>query len=138
MLISYVVQHSNMGGPTNRGSMIARVYNHLREVGPMASVEIYDWYREIYLTHGSYSSSAFGQILRRCGCFIPVGEKQINRRYLMGNKTNITVTVWDIKPIEDIVKPYLSEDSQPLRKLSKMPAFIRKEVKIQRGDFNDA
>ena len=127
-----------MGGPTNRGSMVARVYNHLREVGPMGSTEIYDWYSEIYITHGSYSASAFGQILRRSGCFIPVGEKKLTRQYLMGNKNNLTVTVWDVKPIEDIVKPYITEGAHPLRKLSRMPAFIREAVKIRRSDMNES
>jgi hypothetical protein len=104
-----------MGEPMNRGMMIARVWNMLNDEGAMRSIDIYTKYCDTYLKYGVYTASAFSQILRRSGCFIPVGEE--------------TVTVWDSKPIEALIKPYITEGCHPLRKLSKMPAFVREAVK---------
>lgn len=118
-----------MGEPMNRGMMVARVWNMLNDEGAMRSIDIYTKYCDTYLKYGVYTASAFSQILRRSGCFIPVGEETVERTYVMGNKSNLTVTVWDSKPIEALIKPYITEGCHPLRKLSKMPAFVREAVK---------
>jgi len=127
-----------MGEPMNRGTMIARVWNLLNDEGPMASTEIFKKYQDSYLKYGVYTPSAFSQILRRSGCFIPVDEITVSKTYILGNKSNLRVTVWDAKPIEQLIKPYITEGCSPLRRLSKMPQFVKQAVRNYRRLENES
>lgn len=108
----------------------------LIESGPMTSPEIYEEYNKHYSKNGINSPSAFTQILRRTGLFVIVGEKQITTEYLTKTKATRMVSVWDAKPIAQIIKPYMG-DGHPLRKLSRMPKFIRDAVRDARGEVDE-
>ena len=117
-----------MGGQMNRGLTTSRVWSMLIESGPMTSPEIYEEYNKHYSKNGINSPSAFTQILRRTGLFVIVGEKKIVTEYLTKTKATRMVSVWDAKPLSEIIKPYIG-GSHPLRKLSRMPKFVRDAVK---------
>ena len=116
-----------MGGQMNRGLTTTRVWSMLIESGPMTSPEIYEEYSKHY-SQNTRSPSAFTQILRRTGLFVIVGEKQITTEYLTKTKATRMVSVWNAKPLSQIIKPYIS-GTHPLRKLSRMPKFVRDAVK---------
>lgn len=115
-----------MAGAMNRGLLTTRVWSMLIESGPMTSPEIYEEYSKHY-SQNTRSPSAFTQILRRTGLFVIVGEKQITTEYLTTKATRM-VSVWNAKPLSQIIKPYIG-GSHPLRKLSRMPKFVRDAVK---------
>ena len=125
-----------MGGAVTRGLVTARVWSMLQE-GPMSSDELYAEYIRCYEQGKAVDKpSTFTQIVKRCGLVKKIGEREVSTLYYSGLKTRM-VSVWVAKTIEELVDPYLNSNHQ-LRKLSRMPKFVRDAVKDARGELNEA
>tara|TARA_R110002012_G_scaffold9222_2_gene42482 strand:- start:20596 stop:20976 length:381 start_codon:yes stop_codon:yes gene_type:complete len=126
-----------MAGAMNRGLLTTRVWSMLQD-GPMTSEELYHKYVAAYGTGKAVDRpSTFVQIVMRCGLMKKVGETKVVTKYLTGGATRRTVSVWEAKTLPELVKPYL-KDGHPLRKLSRMPKFVRDAVKDARGECNES
>lgn len=66
-----------------------------------------------------------------------IGEREVTTAYLTCRNKRRRVTVWAAKTMPEIVKPYLG-NGHPLRKLSRMPKFVRDAVKDARGELDEA
>ena len=133
MLISLVGLYSDMGNNVTRALTIERLWYMLQD-GPMTSEIMYQEYINKYgigIRAGLPTPNSFGQILLRSGMMRKVVGKEGRDRH--GRR----VAYWEARTVDEIVEPYLTK-THTLRKLSRMPKFIRDIVAEKRGEQNVA
>lgn len=129
--------HMVMGANKTGARIVERVWAHLREVGPMNGQEIAKWYAGYYENGaliGQAGGSSFTQTLQKSNCFRRIawvdqrsGTTHANMPYReMRNKSwrAKATPLFEARPIEDIIEPYLQGQST-FRRIEKMPAFVR-------------
>ena len=133
MIITLVGLYSVMGQNVTRALTIERIWYMLQD-GPMTSEVMYQQYITKYglgMRAGLPTPNSFGQILLRSGMMRKVIGKEGRDRH--GRK----VCLWEARTVDEIVEPFLTK-THTLRKLSRMPKFIRDIVAERRGEQNVA
>ena len=131
--------------------MIERIYKILEANGePMVIDDILMEYR---IRHGEGRNSNMDrqsdmvQKMVASRCFRRYGFKEPARKpsvvitqhpqrqaYELGMITKRAKTIFTIRPLEEIVAPYLMEGHHPIRPIHRMPHFVRKEVERRLAD----
>ena len=139
--------------PTGNGNsrMIERIYKIMKEVGePMVIDDILMEYR---IRHGEGRNSNMDrqsdmvQKMVASRCFIRYGFKEPFRKpsvvvtqhshqqaYKLRMVSKQAKTMFVIRPLDDIVEPYLKEGHHPIRPIHRMPNFVRKEIQRRLAD----
>lgn len=135
-----------MGGAVTRALTAERIWSLLMAEGAMATDDIYAWYRQEYGNGhkcGITTQRQMTLIIKGCGMMRKIGWRHNKHGFInsdvpasmlqsFGFPVTGSCSVWEAKTIDEITKPYL-EGKHTLRRLDRMPKFIRKIVEEKRG-----
>ena len=133
----------SMGRKNNNSRAVTRVYTHLLETGPLSSVNLHAWYCDTHKSKvradGLRSMDQWVQTLLKSGCFVRAGWVSRNTGEVVcgpgprpmnagGKRNKNVVPLIDVRPIGEIIKPYVEGWVHVQRRLDNMPAFVRDAV----------
>lgn len=127
-----------MGRSPTGSRMCGRVWRMCEE--PTPSIVLRNKYYDKYNEMPAKSFQGFTQKLIGSGMFIRKGWLNIKTGIIYETKyegeRRDTFLILERKPIQEIIEPYVN-DVNTIRKLRKLPKFIREEIEKQRGENND-
>jgi len=130
-----------MGGNKSNARLLERVFMFVGQAGEMRTDLIHQHYASTYgnaprlanMTQSLISSGLFKRVgwYDRLEDLVLRTEKSSKQ---LGLHSARFVCVVKAKPLEEIIDKYISGEKTPLRRLERMPAFVRSAVK----EFGDA